>query len=139
MDLKALDKALQEIANRRNELKKIDYNNPKYDDLEEQLHDLEDDFQVKFGDPMEEILQEVHDRFCPDSEVLFPIAYVAKSYEVNDKNEYYAAPGEGVFVEMDNYPGKDSKLVIVPFSCAATSSSVNPEPSISTLAASRLM
>jgi len=114
MDLKALDKALQEIANRRNELKKIDYNNPKYDDLEEQLHDLEDDFQVKFGDPMEEILQEVHDRFCPDSEVLFPIAYVAKSYEVNDKNEYYAAPGEGVFVEMDNYPGKDSKLVIVP-------------------------
>ncbi len=35
MDLKELDKAIQDIAKRRNELKKLDYNNPKYDDLEE--------------------------------------------------------------------------------------------------------
>ena len=41
MDIKALDKAIQQIAIRRNELKKIDYNNPKYDDLEEELHDLD--------------------------------------------------------------------------------------------------
>ena len=39
MDLQALDKAIQEIAKRRNELKKLDYNNPKYDELEEELHD----------------------------------------------------------------------------------------------------
>jgi hypothetical protein len=114
MDVKALDKALQEIAIRRNELKKIDYNNPKYDDLEEQLHDLEDSFQVKFGEQVEGILQEVHDKYCPDSDVLYPIAYLAKSYEVNDKNEFAVAPTEGVFVEMDSYPGKDTKLVIVP-------------------------
>ena len=37
MDIKALDKALQEIVKKREELAKIDYNNPKYDDLEEQL------------------------------------------------------------------------------------------------------
>ncbi|PZR31974.1 MAG: hypothetical protein DI538_20210 [Azospira oryzae] len=114
MDVKALDKAIQEIALTRNELKKIDYNNPKYDDLEEKLHDLEDDFHMIFGDQLEEILQDIHDKFCPDSDVLYPIAYLAKSYDVNSKNEFTAAPTEGVFVEVDNYPGKDSKLVIIP-------------------------
>jgi hypothetical protein len=114
MDPKALDKALQEIALRRNELKKVDYNNPKYDDLEEQLHELEDDFQLKFGEQVEVVLQEVHDKYCPDSDVLYPIAYVAKSYSINDKNEFQAEPTEGVFVEVDSLPGKETKLVIVP-------------------------
>jgi len=114
MDVKALDKALQEIAMRRNELQKLDYSNPKYDDLEEQLHDLEDAFQVKFGDPMEEILQEVHDKYCPDTDVLYPIAYVAKSYQVSDKNDFQVAATEGVFVEVDSLPGRETKLVIVP-------------------------
>jgi hypothetical protein len=114
MDPKALDKALQEIALRRNELKKIDYNNPKYDDLEEQLHDLEDDFQEKFGEQVEVVLQEVHDKYCPDSDVLYPIAYMAKSYIINDKNEFQAEPTEGVFVEVDSLPGRETKLVIVP-------------------------
>lgn len=114
MDLKALDKALQEIAKRRMELQKIDYNNPKYDDLEEELHDLEDSFQVKFGDYMEAALQQVHDEYCPDTDVLLPVAYIAKSYKVSDKNEYSVSPSEGVFVEVDKLPGKDTKLVIVP-------------------------
>lgn len=114
MDAKALDKALQEIAKKRNELQKLDYNNPKYDDVEEQLHDLEDTFQVNFGDSMEEILQEVHDKYCPDTDVLYPIAYVAKSYQISDKNDFQVAPTEGVFVEIDTMPGKETKLVIVP-------------------------
>jgi len=114
MDVKALDKALQEIAQRRNDLKKIDYNNPKYDDLEEELHDLEDSLQVKYGEYLEEVLQDVHDKYCPDTDVLYPIAYLAKTYDVNDKNEFSVAPTEGVFVEVDSIPGKDTKLVIVP-------------------------
>ncbi len=67
MDVKVLDQAIQQIALRRNELKKLDYNNPKYDDLEEELHDLEDSLHVKFGDYLEEILQNVHDKYCPDT------------------------------------------------------------------------
>src|SRR5277367_2985962 len=59
MDLKALDKALQDIARKRNELSKIDYNNPKYDVLEEELHDAEDTFQAKYGEYLEGALQEV--------------------------------------------------------------------------------
>lgn len=113
MDIKALDQALREIALRRNELKKIDYNNPRYDDLEEELHDLEDTLHVKFGDYLEDVLQNVHDKYCPDTDVLFPIAYLAKSYQVNG-DEFSVANNEGVFVEIDSIPGKDTRLVIVP-------------------------
>jgi hypothetical protein len=114
MDIKALDKALQEIAKRRMELSKIDYNNPKYDELEEQLHDLEDTLQDEYGEYLESILQEVHDKHCPDNDVLYPIAYLAKTYQVGDNNEYSVAENEGVFVELDGVPGKNTKLVLLP-------------------------
>jgi hypothetical protein len=96
MDIKALDKALQEIIAKRDELSKIDYNNPKYDDIEEHLHDLEDAFQVNYGEYLEEALQDVHDELCPDNDVLMPIAYL----------------GKGIPVEADKFPGKDTKLVV---------------------------
>jgi hypothetical protein len=114
MDIKALDKALQEIAKRRMELQKIDYNNPKYDDLEEQLHDLEDDLQDKYGAFLETILQEVHDKYAPDTDVLYPIAYLAKTYQLNANDEYSVADTEGVYVEIDGQPSKNTKLVLLP-------------------------
>lgn len=114
MSITELDKALQLIIAKRNELRLVDYANPKYDDLEEQLHDLEDDFQDTFGEYLEDILQGVHDKLCPDTEVLFPIAYVAKSYAVNGNNEFSVAAEEGVFVEVDEHPGKETKLVLIP-------------------------
>jgi hypothetical protein len=97
MDVKALDKALQEILKKREELAKVDYNNPKYDDLEEQLHDLEDDFQDEYGEYLEEAFQNVHDELCPDNDVLMPIAYL----------------GKGVPVEVDKYAGKDTTLSLM--------------------------
>lgn len=95
MDANALNKALLEILNKREELGKLDYNNPKYDDLEEELHDLEDDFQDTFGDSLEEVLQKVHDDVCPDNDVLLPIAYL-----------------KGIPVETDRFAGKDTKLIL---------------------------
>jgi hypothetical protein len=96
MDIKALDSALQEIEKKREELSNIDYNNPKYDELEEQLHDLEDEFQENYGEYLEEALQNIHEEVCPDNDVLMPIAYV----------------GKGVYVEVDKFPGKDTKLIL---------------------------
>lgn len=113
MDISALDKALQVIATQRNALSKIDYSNPKYDDLEEKLHDLEDDLQEEYGDYLEGILQEIHDEYCPDSDVLHPVAYLAKTYQVEGAG-FRVAATDGVFVEMDDYPGKETKLVLVP-------------------------
>ena len=114
MDIKALDKALQDIVKSRMELAKIDYNNPKYDELEEQLHDMEDNLQDQYGDFLESALQEVHDKYSPDTDVLYPIAYLAKTYSVTDKNDYSVAETEGVFVEIDAQPGKNTKIVILP-------------------------
>jgi len=114
MVVQDLDAAIQEIALRRNELSKIDYNNPKYDELEEQLHELEDSIQVKYGEYLEDVLQDIHDEFCPDTDVLYPIAYFAKSYLVNDNRQFSVGPKEGVYVEVDSMPGKETKLVIVP-------------------------
>lgn len=98
MDFKELDKFLLEILKKREELGKIDYNNPKYDDLEEDLHDLEDDFHDKFGEFLEAAFQDIHDDLCPDNDVLMPIAYL----------------GKGVPVEVDKFPGKDTKLILAP-------------------------
>ena len=95
MDVKALDEALLKIIRKREELTKVDYNNPKYDDLEEELHDLEDDFQEEYGEYLEEALQNVHDQFCPDNDVLMPTAYL-----------------KGIPVEVEKLPGKDTKLFI---------------------------
>ena len=97
MDIKALNSALEAIELKRAELSKLDYNNPKYDDLEEKLHDLEDDFQDKHGEYLEDALQIIHDDLCPDNDVLMPIAYL----------------GKGVPVEVDKFPGKDTRLVLV--------------------------
>ena len=97
MDIKALEKALVGLEKKKSELDGLDYNNPKYDDLEEELHDLEDTFQDEFGQSLEAILQEVHDKVCPDNDVLLPIAYL----------------GDGVLVESDDYPGKETKLSLV--------------------------
>lgn len=97
MNVKELDTELQEIERKKAELSKLNYNDPKYDDLEEQLHDLEDDFQDKHGEYLEEALQGIHDDLCPDNDVLMPIAYL----------------GKGVPVDIDKFPGKDTRLVLI--------------------------
>lgn len=109
-----MDAAIQEIALRRNELKKLDYNNPKYDDLEEELHDLEDELLDSHGEYLEGILQEIHDKYCPDTDILLPIAYLAKTYTITTSNEYAVSTTEGVYVEVDSLPGKETKLVMLP-------------------------
>ena len=76
MDIKALDKALQVIIQKKEALDKVNYNDPTYDDLEEAL-------------------QNVHDQFCPDNDVLMPTAYL-----------------KGIPVEVEKLPGKDTKLFI---------------------------
>jgi hypothetical protein len=98
MDLQALDQALQKIVDTKAELGKLDYNNPKYDDLEEELHDLEDDFQDEYGDYLETEIEKVQDQYCPDNDVLLPIAYL----------------GDGVVVDIKKLPGKDTRLVLAP-------------------------
>jgi hypothetical protein len=119
MDTLQLNKALNAIVEKKNLLGTLSYDDKKYDKIEEELHDLEDDFMDNFGDDLEEILQDVHDEKCPDNEVLMPIAYLANKYKEVGKNAdgskiYEALPKEGVMVDVDDFAGKDTRLVLIP-------------------------
>jgi len=112
-NLKDLDLSLQAIALKRNELSRLKYDNPAYDDKEEELHDLEDALMEQYEEDLDDVLREIHQKHCPDSDILLPTAYLAKSYRVNDKKEFSVSPEDGVFVEIlpDDRP---AKLVLVP-------------------------
>jgi len=116
MNIKDLDKALVEIVEKKNALSQLNYNDENYDQVEEELHDLEDDFIDEYGDYLEDVLTDVHDELCPDNDVLLPIAYLANKYlrhEDNGKATYIAADG-GVLVDVDEYPDRLTHLVLAP-------------------------
>ena len=120
MDLITLDKEIFEIITVKKSLSKLSYDHKDYDNLEEELHDLEDDFLEKYGDYFEEELEKVHNKICPDTDVLLPIAYLATDYKNTGKNAD-GTPAlevnfkEGVWVDVDKYPNKDTRLVLIPF------------------------
>ena len=105
MDLEALDQYLVSIIKKKNELQQIGYQDPRYDDVEEELHQLEDQLMEQHGKEMEQVIQDVHDKICPDTDVLMPIAYLAKSYvsAVDDqgKETYDVDLKEGVPVILE--------------------------------------
>lgn len=119
MDIDKLNKDFAEIADKINELDELDYSDERYDDLEEELHDMEDDFIEEFGEYLEEAIEGVHDEFCPDNDVLLPIAYFAKNYIRNQKDNqgrysYDIEYGEGVPVTVKQFGDQEVKLVLVP-------------------------
>src|SRR5210317_949394 len=104
MDIKKLNEDLCELVSRRNLLAAIDYNDEAYDQVEEDLHDFEDDFLADYDEYLEAAFQEVHDKHCPDNDVLLPTAYIAKKYiEKTNKDgsmSYGVGPNEGVLVDL---------------------------------------
>ncbi|HBH22495.1 MAG TPA: hypothetical protein DDY13_03640 [Cytophagales bacterium] len=119
VDIKKLDEDLIALIEKRNELKQLDYNDSAYDDMEEELHDMEDDFVENYGDFLEDALQAVHDEFCPENDVLLPTAYIAKAYkEVKDEEtgetKFLPTLKDGVLVDVEMYLNHVSRLVIVP-------------------------
>ncbi len=118
MNLKSIDQALVKIAEKRIELSTLNYDDERYDEVEEELHDLEDDFIEEYGDFLEDALMDVHDEFCPDTEVLSPIAYLAKKYvkkEENGKVTYDVDDHQGVWVEVEQFANtEEAHLVIIP-------------------------
>ena len=118
MDLDALDQSLVAIIRKKNELKRIGYQDPRYDDVEEDLHRLEDQLMEQHGKEMEKVIQEVHDKICPDTDVLMPIAYLANAYvptRDDQGNETYDVDlKEGVPVILDEYPDQLTRMVLLP-------------------------
>jgi len=114
MDIGKLNSALEAIIEKKLQLGELDYSSEKYDEVEEELHDLEDDLIDEYGEYLEEVLHEIHDEYCPDNDILLPTAYLAKIYIKKEDGTYDVTTDQGVIVDADDYPGKISRLVFLP-------------------------
>ena len=113
MNIDQLDKDLCKLALKKNELSLLNYNDEEYDRIEEEVHKYEDDLLDKYGEFLESGLAEVHDEFCSDNDVLIPIAYIANKYRVINET-FDVDSDQGVEVDVDDYPDKNTRLVLVP-------------------------
>lgn len=113
MDIEKLEQDLVAILEKKSQLNQLDYHEDAYDEMEESIHELEDSFQENYGSFLEDALHEVHDEYCPDNDVLLPIAYIPN--KIVKKDDGYTVPfSEGVFVDVDDYESSQTKLVVLP-------------------------
>lgn len=113
MDIKSLEKSLLEIVEKRNELAVLSYSDVSYDDIEEELHDLEDDFIDEYGAELEGILDDIHEDLKSDTDVLLATAYMAKSYKKTETG-FLVSANDGVIIDSEKYPKNKLNLVIIP-------------------------
>lgn len=105
MDTNALNKALTALLTKKHELHQLAYSDARYDDVEEELHDLEDDFNEEYGEYLENALEKVHGDLSSDTDVLLPTAYLPAGPQLTTE--------DGVWVDSEKYPGK-VRLVLLP-------------------------
>ena len=117
MNIEKLNEAFIEIAEKKIDLVAFDVNDPQYDALLSQIHQLEENFLVAYGSYVEEALFNVHDEYCPDNDVLLPVAYMASQYLRNHGGsnvQYDVENDQGIPVEADDFPGVRARLVLIP-------------------------
>ncbi|AWW32538.1 hypothetical protein DN752_21625 [Echinicola strongylocentroti] len=119
MDLNKLDKDLTAIVEKRIELSKLTYADEDYDDIEEEMHDLEDDFNEEYGDELEGELEKIYDKLDSDTDILLPSAYLANKYtpmlpDAKGVISYEVKGKEGVPIESEQFDGQDVRIIIIP-------------------------
>lgn len=119
MDYKKLEEDLAAIVEKRMALSKISYDDASYDDIEEEMHVLEDDFNDEFGNELETILEKIYAQLKSDNEVLLPSAYLANEYhtmmpDALGKVTYEVIGREGVPLESEQFDKMDVRLVLIP-------------------------
>lgn len=108
MNKEDLNRALVALIEKKQELTQLTYDDARYDDVEEELHDLEDDFNDEYGTFLEEALEKVHADLGSDTDVLLPTAYLPASTSATP------SPKEGVWIDSEKYSGKEARLTLVP-------------------------
>lgn len=117
MDIRKLNQDFEKIAEKKTKLSALTGASKDFAIVENELNELLDSFIENYGTFLEEIIYEVHDEFCPDNDVLSPIAYIAKKYVKRASNKFEVEPSEGVQVDVDDFPEGNNKLVMVPSPC----------------------
>jgi hypothetical protein len=119
MNWEKIDQELTEIVQQRNQLSALEYSDENYDDLEEQLHDLEDDFNENYEDILEPELEKIYSKLKSDSDVLLPTAYLANYYQemlpdAKGSITYEVSGDQGVPIESDELGKVDMRIVLIP-------------------------
>ena len=119
MDWKKMDQDLTLIVEKIIALSQITYADSQYDIIEEELHDLEDDFNEEYGDRLETELEKIYKKLASDNEVLLPSAYLAHNYhpllpDANGIVSYEVKGLEGVPVESEQFDGQDVRIILIP-------------------------
>ena len=119
MNWDKLDEQLTEIVKKRNQLSEMDYSDESYDDLEEALHDLEDDFNEEYEEIFEPQLEKIYAKLKSDTDILLPTAYLANKYkemlpDAKGVITYEVGGSEGVPIESDELGKVDLRIVLVP-------------------------
>ena len=97
----------------------MEYSDENYDDLEEQLHDLEDDFNENYEEILAPELEKIYAKLKSDSDVLLPTAYLANFYQemlpdAKGSITYEVTGNQGVPIESDQLGKVDLRIVLVP-------------------------
>lgn len=119
MNWDTLDKELTEIVEKRNLLAGMDYSHENYDDLEEELHDLEDDFNENYEEMLEAQLEKIHDKLKSDTDILLPTAYMANKYkpmlpDARGIVSFEVEGMQGVPIESEQFDKLDVRIVMIP-------------------------
>lgn len=120
MNWKRLNTDLVDLIEMRNELNELDFSDEAYDELEDEIHEFEDTFNDRYGDTLESVLEYIHEKICPDVEVLLPTAYLAKEYFPSELDEagFDVGPDAGILVEtiLQDAKGKpmDARITYLP-------------------------
>lgn len=119
MDIARLNEDLTKIVELRNMVSELDLEKNLMEKTEKELIKSESQFLKQYGIYLQEVLKDVHDEICPDDNVLSPMEYLADKYiDTGNKRDgrkvYEVENDEGVAVGVDDYPNKDTKLVILP-------------------------
>jgi hypothetical protein len=113
MIITTIDSVIKDIADLRNELYNLNYNEQDYDRKETELHKLEDGLIKTHGDFLSLLLQTVHEDNGIKQDILTPIAYLARSYIKRVNQTYDVDDGFGALVDVAD-KARPSYLVIVP-------------------------
>lgn len=112
MDVQELNQDLRKLLDKKIELNGLKYNDPRYDEIEEEIHKMEDHILHYHGKYLDEAIYGVHDEYSPDTEVLIPIAYIPNKV-IKEGTEYKVDFNQGVYIEADDYAGNETKLVLL--------------------------
>lgn len=114
LDIKALDTALEDIIKKRTKLYSMSFDSKGYDDLEDELMDLEDDFSENYGDFVEDGIAEVYEQFGLDDEVLSAVSYIGRHYSITADNQYGISAKQGLPIDTPDEPDADLKIILLP-------------------------